>query len=300
MSDGAAIAARFLLFIDLMLLFGLAAFARLSLSETERARLPLRPIAAALLAGGIAASFFGLAALAAQMSGATLAEVDRASIQAVLSGTAAGTAWIVRIAALIPLLALVPLRRWGSISALAAVALATLAWNGHGAMNDGAPGWIHLGADIVHLIAAAGWIGSLAGLLLLFAGSRLDADRRALTHRCLTGFSSAGTLLVAAIVATGLINLWFTVGPTRLTALPASAYGRWLIAKLMLFGAMLLLAGLNRFRLAPALGRVIAVGDSRRAWQALRISIAIEAACGIAVLAAVAWLGTLPPPVSEM
>lgn len=300
MSDGAAIAARFLLFIDLMLLFGLAAFARLALSDAERARLPLRLMVVTLLAGGIVISVYGLVALTAQMSGAALTDVDIGSVHAVLLGPAAGTAWIVRIVALAVMLALLVGKRWNAAAVSSAVALSTLAWNGHGVMDEGMPGWIHLGADIVHLIAGAGWIGSLAGLLILLTGSRLDSGRRALAHRCLAGFSSVGASLVAIIVTTGFINLWFTVGPTHLTSLPASAYGRWLIAKLVLFGAMLLLAGLNRFRLAPALGRVIAHGEPRQAWRALRVSIAIEAACGIAVLAAVAWLGVLPPPVSEM
>ena len=68
----------------------------------------------------------------------------------------------------------------------------------------------------------------------------------------------------------------------------------------MLMGAMLGLASLNRFRLTPALERSIAAADLRGALGTLLRSLAIEGGCAITILALVAWLGTLEPPVSAM
>ena len=110
----------------------------------------------------------------------------------------------------------------------------------------------------------------------------------------------ASTLIVGVIVLTGLVNLWFTVGLPNAGALFSSAYGQLLLVKLALFGLMLLLATLNRFRHTPSLARGLEADNTGAAARALRISIAFEALCGIAVLAAVAWLGTLSPPISGM
>ncbi|KAK0338878.1 hypothetical protein LTR94_036782, partial [Friedmanniomyces endolithicus] len=74
----------------------------------------------------------------------------------------------------------------------AAAALATLAWNGHGAASEGSTGWLHLTADILHLLAAGLWVGALFGLLLLMArrAEEIDAAHLRLTHRALHGFGS--------------------------------------------------------------------------------------------------------------
>jgi putative copper export protein len=52
---------------------------------------------------------------------------------------------------------------------------------------------------------------------------------------------------------------------------------------------MITLAAANRFALTPLLSQA---PDTRR----LRISIALEFALGLAVIAAAAFLGSLPPP----
>ena len=51
----------------------------------------------------------------------------------------------------------------------------------------------------------------------------------------------------------------------------------------------------NRFRLTPTLSVAMADGDHRRAMAALRRSLAVETGCAVAILALVAWLGTLEP-----
>src|SRR3546814_12018793 len=76
-----------------------------------------------------------------------------------------------------------PAQGAGSIlmSLLGGVALTSLAWTGHGAMDQGSIGWVHLSADIVHLLAAGAWIAAILalGTLLLRAHRsmvRADAE----------------------------------------------------------------------------------------------------------------------------
>ena len=63
---------------------------------------------------------------------------------------------------------------------------------------------------------------------------------------------------------------------------------------------MLGLASLNRLRLTPRFEASLAAGDHRDALGALRRSLAVETACIVAIMALVAWLGTLEPPASAM
>jgi putative copper resistance protein D len=289
------VAARFALYGDLMALFGVAAYALIAL---RGAKAPLRAI---ILAGGLiglALTLLLLLLLVADMAGTGLDGVDRESVSVVLDETAPGraTLWRAAALALLVLLGLLPgaASSWWRAGAafLGGIALATLAWNGHGAATEGPMGMPHLGADVVHLLASGLWLGALAMLLARLCRRAPDADHIASTHRALAGFSGLGTLLVAAILLTGLVNFWVLVGIDHLTALTDTLYGRLLLAKLALFALMLALAARNRFRLTPALARTV---DSPLALAALRRSVALEAAAGVAILALVAWLGTLDP-----
>lgn len=311
MASMGAIAVRFGLYLDLMALFGLAAFALYALRGEERrfdGAIALGPWLSGSAVLGAALSAGGLMMLAAGMAGVPLASVDLAAIEMIVGGTASGTAWLLRMAALLVALIVARLLRRSPVTALAlvaaaaAVALASLAWNGHGAMDDGAIGWLHLTADILHLWAAGIWIGALVALLLLVfrSGALVDSDHLLLSHRALDGFSLVGTLTVGAIIGSGLVNSWLLVGPARFLVLPQSLYGRLLIAKLALFGAMAVLAAANRFRLVPAFERSLGAGDHGAALRALRRSLTLETGCAVAILGLVAWLGTLEPPASAM
>lgn len=299
------IAVRFALYVDLMLVFGVPAFALYAVvGRVLDARMALRrlvPIAAIV---GLLLSAIGIVVLAAGMSGETLAQVDWQSIKMIITATATGTAWLVRVAAL---LAVIPLARlahggrplWLATVICAALALSSLAWLGHGVMDDGRAGSVHLIADIGHLLAAGIWAGALAGLMLLLRPSQqMDGENLRLAHQALAGFATVGTGTVALLLATGLINSWLLVGPTHVSSLGSSIYGQLLLAKLALFIAMLALAAINRFRLTPALAA--ATADPRATLSALRSSLVLEATLAIAILALVAWLGTLEPPMSAL
>jgi len=305
-ADWPNIVVRFALYATLMVLFGLPAFGLYGLrGEAHATSSRWWIVAAAALGAGLSLCAFDL--MAASMAGVPALPVDREAFASLLATAPIGTAWGVRMAALgIAAIAASTVNRIPprlAIVALAsAVALSTLAWTGHGAMDEGANGWIHLGADIVHLIAASVWTGALLGLILLLArpSHRVDAAYLERSHQALHGFATVGTITVGALIASGIVNAWFLVGPANLASLGTTLYGQVLVGKLLLFTVMLCLAALNRFRLTPRFRLAIAANDHARALGALRLSLASESGCAILVLGAVAWLGTLAPPMSGM
>jgi putative copper resistance protein D len=297
-SDWPLVTIRWALYADLGLLFGIPLFA---LYTVRGAVPPIGRVCAVLAAAGLVLSLLGFAVSAAAMGGTTLDRIDWATISALLWQTDLGWAWLVRMAALSLALAL---SLWPAISdrvraiglsASGAVIVASLAWFGHGVAGEGVGGLIHLAADIAHLLAASAWIGALV-ILLKLVGQRapLTRSRVASAQAALAGFSMAGTVMVAIITVTGLINGVFLIGPGAILTFGNTPYGQILIAKLLLFAMMLGCASLNRFHLTP---RLAAEGqESGAALAALRRSIAIETMFALIVLGLVGWLGTLEPP----
>jgi putative copper resistance protein D len=311
MTDPGGVALRLGLYLDLMVLFGVAAFALYALRGEERrfdGAIALGPWLWGSAALGALLSLAGLALLAAGMAGVPLASVDPATIEMIVGATSVGTAWLIRMGALAVAFGAASILRGrpgmalSLVTTAAAVALASLAWGGHGAMDEGVTGRVHVTADMVHLLAAGIWVGALFALLLLVFRRRalVDRDHLILSHRALDGFSLVGAITVAAIIVSGLVNGWLLVGPANMLKLPDSLYGQLLLAKLLLFGAMAALAATNRFRLVPAFEASLASSDHVAALGALRRSLAVETSCAVVVLALVAWLGTLEPPASAM
>lgn len=303
--DVPLIAARLMVYATVLAAFGIALFVgqtrRASVAGIDGPPLPRALLATLAVLGG-GASVGQLLAMAASMAGVGIGELDRQTLVDLIGGSAVGYAWLSRIGALIVLgLAAIALPRWPAAMLVmtgvaSGVATATLAWTGHGAMDEGAIGWFHLGADILHLLAAGAWLGAIISLLLLVRPGRSSGvGSVAFARDALHRFALTGTLLVALIVATGIANLWLLVGWSRLLSLGGEDYRRLLLAKLALFGVMLGLAAANRFRLTPALGRSIEGCEPEAALAAVRSSLAIEMGCGFAILALVAWLGTLSP-----
>jgi putative copper resistance protein D len=224
----------------------------------------------------------------------------------VVGGTNAGMAWLVRMGALL-LFLMVAMGRHGPgkggmwmASLLGAVALSSVVWAGHGVMDEGTIGLVHLGADIIHLLAAGVWVAALLALttLLFRPHSRMTRAHVEFSHRALASFAVVGTVVVSLLVLTGVVNSWLLIGPDQFGALLRSLYGQLLLVKLLLFVAMLGLAAANRFYMTPALEQRIASGDHVAAVNGLRKSLLAETGCVLAILGLVAWLGTLEPPVS--
>lgn len=305
MTDWGLIAIRFALYADLMLLVGLAAFPLYSLQRAERedgAVLPLTATLMWLALAGLVFSAFGFAISSAAMMGMSLAEIDVPMLLSMAIETEQGSAWLVRTASLTTAVAFLIARRlrptlqYALALASSAVALATLLWSGHAAATEGALGIIHRISNTTHMIAGAVWIGAIAAFAFLLCprAEEQGAVQLSIARRALADFAPVGTAAVAIIVLTGAINGYAIFG-ADIAAMLASTYGRLLSLKVALVGAMLLIAANNRWRLTPALEQAADDATEQAAWKRLRLSVALEATAAAAVLALVAWLGTLMP-----
>lgn len=297
------IALRLALYAVLFAQFGIAAFGLYALQEDERDsghpfcyHIAL-PVFAAL---ALAVTLFGIVVHLASMAGTGWFPIDYEMLHAMLLETDLGAAWLARIAAPIAALAgSVMLRnRTSALLALhlvcSGVAIATLTWSGHAGATEAIAGTIHRINDTAHMLAAAVWLGGLLSFarLLFTRKIALNPAHIALAARSLGQFSRVGTIAVAVIVVTGIVNSAITFGLGNLTNL-VGPYAALLAAKMFLFTAMLACAALNRWRLTPAFAR--SDPTTGEALLRLRQSLLIETGAAVLLLASVAWLGTLAP-----
>jgi putative copper resistance protein D len=308
MNEALGIALRLGLYVDLMLLFGLALFALYSLEGQERRSgtvLPLRSMLAGAAALGVLLSVASLVVMASAMSGESDIAELRPHIEMMILQTDVGFAWIVRLVALVVAgLAVLFNHRAPGFSLLVAstaggIALASLAWSGHGAMDEGGRRVWHFTIDILHLLAAGVWLGALVAFALMAKINALQSEARIrLLARTVTRFEKVGALVVLFITVTGVVNYLMIVGPT-LDEVFLSTYGVLLFIKVALFAGMLVLAALNRFHLGPLLQQSLLDGQYRVAANALRRSMIVELLMAVLIVGLVAWLGTLSPQMSE-
>jgi putative copper resistance protein D len=286
MADLLNIIQRFALYVDLLLLFGLALFGLYSFNALLRFRRLLRGMAVT----GALLSVAGLVLMTRAMSGETQLAALWPHLQMMLLETDVGLAWALRMTAL----AIVVIRPslW-SASLAGAIALASLAWSGHGAMDEGWLRFWHFLSDILHLLAAGAWLGALLALVLMVSG-RIGDTRLRLIADAVKRFEWVGALIVLTVSVTGVMNYLFIVGP-RLDGVLFGTYGQLLTIKVLAFAVMLVLAALNRFHLGPSLQQSLRDGQHLIAANALRRSVVMELALALLIVALVAWLGTLSP-----
>ena len=255
-------------------------------------------LALALISG---AAWFDLTAAA--MSGQPVADVFSQGVWwTVLSDTTFGHDWLVRFVLACLLAALfdrslsdrrIKSRVVKSALVFSAEAFAgSLAWSGHAAGGIGAEAIVHPAADVLHLVAAAAWLGGLIPLALLLKAAGHDGASPAIARTATLRFSTLGIVAVATILATGGVNTWYLAG--SIPALTGTDYGQLLLIKIALFLVMVAIAAVNRLRLTPRLVQgtgMIAAQTARR----LRRNALLEATAGAIVLGIVGLLGTLPP-----
>lgn len=306
MSDPLNVVLRIALYLDLMLLFGLAVFGLYSFRGKERVSgtlLHFGSLLAGTAAMGMLLSIAFFVVMTRNMSGAADWDELRPHMEMMLYETEIGYSWLMRMISLaVVIFVASQSKRWPTeslwIATLAgSIALSTLAWTGHGAMDEGTLRFWHFAADILHLLAAGGWIGALAafGLMLRIKEANPEQLVRVLS-RALKGFETAGGFIVGTIIITGVANYLFIVGPTVIE-LVTSTYGILLLMKVLLFAGMIGLATLNRFYLSPSLERSLKAGDYSLAATALRKSVMLESTCAVVIVCLVAWLGTLSPSI---
>jgi copper resistance protein D len=234
----------------------------------------------------------------ADMSGESLFDVVSGGILwTVITETAFGNAWAVRLVFLLLLMATwasprMRFSRWFDAVrvALALSVAGVLAWTGHANAGSGLQRSGHLAVDVLHLIAASAWLGALLPLAFVLRESMRGALPFKAARIVVRRFSNLGVASVAALVASGIANTLLTIIEPRV--LVEAAYGRILLLKVALFLIMLALAAFNRQRLTPGLADF---SDEKTAARALRRNCLIEAALGVMILALVGALGILAP-----
>ncbi|MDI1346181.1 MAG: copper homeostasis membrane protein CopD [Pseudolabrys sp.] len=247
----------------------------------------------AALAVAIVTGLAWLALVAASILDAPLTEVlSQGAVSTVLVDTRFGEIAGLRLGLAVTLGLLMvtpgfPGRRVLLLAAAAALA-GLLAFVGHAGATPGAAGWLHLTSDLVHLLAAAAWLGGLPAFAMMLSWSRGRADPAggALAIAATARFSVLGIVCVGALLASGLINSWELLnGPSDLLA---TAYGRVLSLKIGLFAVLVAIAAVNRYRLSPRL-------PGAAAMRALQRNTLVETGAGLAVLMLVGLLGTMIP-----
>jgi copper resistance protein D len=253
----------------------------------------------------LASGIVWLIILASQMSGMAVPDViGQGVVRIVLTQTQFGKDWLLRGACIIVLAACLLAQtpkvrvasRWTGL-VVAAIFMASLAWAGHAAADDKQPySYLHLPADLLHLLATGAWLGALLPLGLLLAAVRRDggADGLAVVRAATSRFSVLGVSCVGTLLVTGIVNTWFLSG--SIPALVGTLYGQLLLVKIALFFGMIAVANVNRNRLLP----VLAGGNAEASLQSsavrkVRRNAFVEAGLGVLVLAVVGIIGRLPP-----
>ncbi|TFF13665.1 copper resistance protein CopD [Pseudomonas sp. BCA14] len=274
---------RFVHFIVVLLMFGACAF-RPRLLGTERQpaldRQLLR-ITRVLAALGLCSGVAWLLLITASVAGSWDAALQPATVQLVLGKTFFGQVWVWHL--LLNLLLVIALiKPWPALRLpLIILLLATLAPVGHGAMLDGLSGQLLILNQVVHLMCVGAWLGGLLLLVLVLIQPRQHALAAILKR-----FSGVGYGLVAGLLVTGLINVRVLTGQLWPTPL-FNGFALILLIKVLLVLGMLALALLNRLRIERCEEHL----------GSLKASVLLEGLLGIAAVAAVSLLGTLPPMV---
>ncbi|MCY4653210.1 MAG: copper resistance protein CopC, partial [Dehalococcoidia bacterium] len=166
--------------------------------------------------------------------------------------------------------------------------LATISMTSHAAATIGIARYA-LVNDVVHLTAAAVWVGGLMQLIantpLFIHGISENARRNAL-WRLVRRFSVAAGLSVVVLIATGVYSAWAQV--TDFVALD-TPYGGALMAKLLAFAVLLVVAAVNLIWVRPRLR------GSSTAARWLRRTVVAEIGLAVLVIFVVGFLTALEP-----
>src|ERR1700730_16602240 len=252
------------------------------------------------LAIAMASGVSWLLVQASAMSGLPFAEAMTSDVLlTILNQTQFGLVFEIRIVLAIILAAclaydrLAP-ARWLALAGALRPA-APLAWARRAGSTVGEMGILHLTADVLHLIAAAAWIGGLVSLAQLLAEARRNPAHAPFARDATRRFSTLGIAAVGTLLLTGSVNAWILVG--SFSALLVTEYGQLLTLKICLFVFMLAFAAVNRLLLAPQL---VLARDSEPQLNSLRQlahNSTAEIALGLTIYGIVGVLGTLHPAI---
>jgi putative copper export protein/methionine-rich copper-binding protein CopC len=294
---------RWAQFIGLVIVIGAVAFHFLVLGPLRRDEADSSlALDAASRAAGIAALGAVLLAvssgarLAAQWAalGATSGGRGAFTLSGMVMETTWGRAWMLQVAGITLLtVALIALRRRGAAGpwALAALAAFVLAISITLSSHAGATGSpVAMAADVVHVVAAGGWMGGLAMLVLAgFPASRSGGGARTGERmaRLVNAFTPTAITFAALLLMTGVVASWRNL--ETLSALTGSRYGRVLLLKLL---ALLVAGGIGLYNFRRARTRLATSADDAGVRRAMRA----ELAAGVLILLITAMLVAIPTP----
>ena len=167
--------------------------------------------------------------------------------------------------------------RWIALAGSFAVAI-SFSQVGH---SLGDPRTALAGLIVLHLLAAAFWVGALIPLRRA-AITPAGAD-------VLHYFGKTAAYGVAVLIVAGVVLAWLLSG--SFAALFGTAYGSGLWVKVVIVSALLGIAALNKLRLVPALK-----AEQTGATNALRQSILIEMVAVALILLATATITSVTTP----
>ena len=181
--------------------------------------------------------------------------------------------------------------------ALVLALLATPGLSGHAGTTD--PVGLNLAADMLHMVAAAAWMGGLLLLLgVAFPATRElpNGSRARVLAPMVARFSDVAVVAVAVLVVSGGFRAWAEV--RALDALTDANYGVVLLVKVAAVLPILALGAINNRWTKPQIVRLAEDSDpggAHRPLRTLRRLVGAEVAMGAIVIGITALLVNLPP-----
>ncbi len=128
---------------------------------------------------------------------------------------------------------------WEAVAPVLGVAVVyTVSAGGHA--DTTSPNWLSIPVDMAHLLAMMTWVGGLVVLVIALLPRR-DADE---LRAVLPAFSTAAFASVVVLAGSGTYAAWHGIG--AVDAIVGTTYGVLVVAKIVLFFALLALAYLSR------------------------------------------------------
>ena len=304
-SDPFFVGVRWLMYLALLGIVGATVFHGLVLRRVEqrRAVLGLAPKAElSLLTAGVGrvAAVLLLVSLPIRLVTQSLSmhEPGQAFQAEMIGGMLAHTMWgwswlaqlVLGIAAVTLFGRARATKRWGAVRVVALLLAFTPAFSGHAIAAERVVA-LAVVSDGLHVLGAAGWLGTLMVMLIVGITAALGSvdEHGALAADLVTSFSPVALACAGLTGLTGVLSAWIHTG--QLADLWTTPYGRVLLVKVGILAIVAASGAYNWRRVLPTLG------DRLGAIRIVR-SASVEVAVAVAVLFVTAVLVALPTPLA--
>jgi len=220
-------------------------------------------VAQSLIAGDLAETFDGLPSVAQTLFGHLV---------------------IVQIALLVVTAAALLLRAHLPALIAAGLLVAVQAAHLHAVSMFGLRPSVLLASEVMHVLGGAAWIGALPALLAALRFGSLTQARQAARR-----FGAVGAVGVLLLAVTAVYQSFILLG--GISGAFGTAYGRIVIAKMLLFAVLLGFALRHRRVLLPRLDGA----DAASAQAKFARSVALELGTGLVIIVLAGLLNTAPP-----